>query len=77
MCETKEELKKEKNMDLLKNDTINPVIKEVINELYPLFYKNINHNHNYFNGININSYFKYKSYLNELIVFHTPIKTFF
>ena len=27
LCETKEELKKEKNMDLLKNDIINPVIK--------------------------------------------------
>jgi len=37
--ETKEELKKENNMNLLKDEIINPVIKEVIKELYPYFIK--------------------------------------
>jgi hypothetical protein len=37
--ETKDEIKKEKNMELLKGEIINPVIKEVIKELYPYFIK--------------------------------------
>tara|TARA_Y100000817_G_C16592256_1_gene426923 strand:+ start:87 stop:365 length:279 start_codon:yes stop_codon:yes gene_type:complete len=37
--ETKEEIKKKENMELLKGEIINPVIKEVINELYPYFIK--------------------------------------
>lgn len=37
--ETKEELKKEDNIIILKNDIINPVIKEIIQELYPYFVK--------------------------------------
>jgi len=39
LMETKEEIKKEKNMELLKSEIINPVIKEVINELSPYFIK--------------------------------------
>ena len=35
--ETKDEIKKEKNMTLIKDDIINPVMKEVIKELYPYF----------------------------------------
>lgn len=35
--EASSELKKEKNMNLLKKNIINPVIKEVIQELYPYF----------------------------------------
>lgn len=37
--ETKEEIKKEKNMTILKDEIINPVVKEVIKELYPYFIK--------------------------------------
>jgi hypothetical protein len=37
--ETGEEIKKEKNMDLLRSRVINPVIKEIIDELYPYIVK--------------------------------------
>ena len=37
--ETKDEIKKEKNMTIIKDDIINTVIKEVIKELYPYFIK--------------------------------------
>jgi len=37
--ETGEEIKKEKNMDLLRSKVINPVIKEIIDELYPYIVK--------------------------------------
>ena len=37
--ETKEEIKKEKNMTILKDEIINPVVKEVIKELYHYFIK--------------------------------------
>jgi hypothetical protein len=39
LTETKDELKKEKNMDLLRHEIIRPVIKEVVSELYPYFIK--------------------------------------
>lgn len=37
--ETGEEIKKEKNMDLLRSKVINPVVKEIIDELYPYIVK--------------------------------------
>lgn len=37
--ETGVEIKKEKNMDLLRKKIINPVIKEIIDELYPYIVK--------------------------------------
>ena len=37
--ETGEEIKKEKNMELLRLKVINPVIKEIIDELYPYIVK--------------------------------------
>tara|TARA_Y100001970_G_C14222775_1_gene853676 strand:+ start:1382 stop:1609 length:228 start_codon:yes stop_codon:yes gene_type:complete len=37
--EMKDEVKDEKNMIILKEGIINPVIKEIINELYPYFIK--------------------------------------
>ena len=37
--ETKDEIKKEKNMTIIKDDIVNPVIKQVIKELYPYFIK--------------------------------------
>lgn len=37
--ETGTEIKKEKNMDLLRKKIINPVIKEIIDELYPYIVK--------------------------------------
>jgi hypothetical protein len=37
--ETKDELKKEENMSIIKGEIINPVIKEVIKELYPYIIK--------------------------------------
>ncbi len=33
------ELKKDDNMDIIKNDILNPLIKNIINELYPYFLK--------------------------------------
>ena len=39
LIEIKEEIKKEENMCLLKDEIINPVIKETINELSPYFIK--------------------------------------
>ena len=37
--ETGEEIKKEKNMNLLRSKVINPVVKEIIDELYPYIVK--------------------------------------
>lgn len=37
--ETSEEIKKEKNMEILRTKVINPVIKEIIVELYPYIVK--------------------------------------
>lgn len=37
--ETGEEIKKEKNMNLLRTKVINPVVKEIIDELYPYIVK--------------------------------------
>ena len=37
--ETSEEIKKEKNMEILRTKVINPVIKEIIDELYPYIVK--------------------------------------
>lgn len=37
--ETGTEIKKEKNMNLLRKKIINPVVKEIIDELYPYIVK--------------------------------------
>ena len=37
--ETGSEIKKEKNMNLLRKKIINPVVKEIIDELYPYIVK--------------------------------------
>ena len=39
LIEIKEEIKKKKNIEVLRNDIINPVLKEVIHELSPYFIK--------------------------------------
>ena len=37
--EIKEEINKKNNMDLIKNDILNPLIKHIIEQIYPYFIK--------------------------------------
>ena len=37
--EISHEIKKEDNIDVLKHDIFNPIIKHIIDELYPYFFK--------------------------------------
>jgi hypothetical protein len=39
IIELSNEIKKEENMKLIKSDILNPIIKEIIDELYPYFIK--------------------------------------
>ena len=37
--EVSEELKEKENIDILKNEILNPIIRQIISELYPYFIK--------------------------------------
>ena len=39
LLELSTEIKKEENMIILRSDILNPIIKEIIDELYPYFIK--------------------------------------
>ena len=39
LTNVKEEIEKEENMEVIKNDILRPLIKHIIDELYPYFIK--------------------------------------
>ena len=39
LLEVSDEFKKEENLDIIKNDLLNPVIEHVIEKIYPYFIK--------------------------------------